>query len=78
MTDDIDRAQAREQQLRDDALSEHRRRAGIRPAHSMVFCASCGSRIPDERRAAVPGCRLCVDCQQLEEKIDHISRQRAA
>lgn len=69
MTDDIDRAQAREQQLRDDALAEHHHRAGIRPAHSLEFCAECGCRIPDERRAAVPGCRLCVDCQEIDEMM---------
>ncbi|WP_036997022.1 TraR/DksA C4-type zinc finger protein [Metapseudomonas resinovorans] len=30
-------------------------------------CDSCGDEIPEARRLAVPGCRLCVDCQVLLE-----------
>ena len=30
-------------------------------------CEACGVDIPEARRAAVPGCKTCVDCQQLTE-----------
>ena len=32
-----------------------------------IFCESCGSRIPEKRRKAVPGCRFCIDCQADQE-----------
>ena len=32
-------------------------------------CAECDSPIPDARRKAIPGVRLCVSCQsELEQK----------
>lgn len=30
-------------------------------------CEECGVEIPARRRAALPGCSTCVDCQQLLE-----------
>lgn len=30
-------------------------------------CAECGNPIPEARRAAVPGARLCLACQQAED-----------
>ena len=35
---------------------------------SLESCASCGARIPEARRAAIPGVRLCVACQEAEDK----------
>jgi phage/conjugal plasmid C-4 type zinc finger TraR family protein len=34
---------------------------------SALECGECGDEIPEKRRIAIPGCRLCVDCQQLLE-----------
>lgn len=34
---------------------------------SATECDDCGADIPEARRLAVPGCRLCVDCQGLRE-----------
>lgn len=34
---------------------------------SALECDDCGEVIPEARRLAVPGCRLCVDCQGLAE-----------
>lgn len=34
---------------------------------SALECDDCGAEIPEARRHAVPGCRLCVDCQALVE-----------
>lgn len=38
-----------------------------RNAVSAELCEACGVNIPEARRAAVPGCKTCVDCQQLNE-----------
>jgi phage/conjugal plasmid C-4 type zinc finger TraR family protein len=79
MLDVFDRAQQREAELRDDALAEHRRRAaGVLGLAgdaerwrelSAEFCegTGCGAPIPEPRRRLLPRCRLCVDCQALEE-----------
>lgn len=34
---------------------------------SATECDNCGDDIPEARRLAVPGCRLCVECQGLQE-----------
>lgn len=34
---------------------------------SAKFCAECGEPIPEARRLAVPGCRLCIECQTERE-----------
>lgn len=34
-------------------------------------CANCGGLIPDERRQAVPGVKLCVECQKEIERGRH-------
>ncbi|WP_410478686.1 TraR/DksA C4-type zinc finger protein [Pseudomonas sp. zfem003] len=31
-------------------------------------CDDCGQEIPKARREAVPGCRLCVQCQGFAER----------
>ncbi|MFE4112245.1 MULTISPECIES: TraR/DksA family transcriptional regulator [Kosakonia] len=38
-----------------------------RNATSAEHCEECGDAIPEARRSAVPGCKTCVDCQQLIE-----------
>jgi phage/conjugal plasmid C-4 type zinc finger TraR family protein len=35
---------------------------------SACKCFSCSEPIPEARRLAVPGCVLCIDCQEREEK----------
>lgn len=30
---------------------------------SLTHCAECDEEIPERRRAALPGVKLCVDCQ---------------
>jgi len=73
MTDPLDIASEREQIARDDALDAQRRRAGLTgktAADSAAFCLAedCGTAIPEARRQAAPGCRFCIDCQQLQER----------
>ena len=68
MTDDIDRAQAREEELRSDALEDHRRRHRPSFMDSARECRICDEPIPEERRRAVPGCSTCVECQRDIER----------
>ena len=30
---------------------------------SLASCAECGEPIPEARRSAIPGVKLCIDCQ---------------
>ncbi len=51
-----------------------RMRASKRPVgESLSHCAECEEPIPEARRAAVPGVKLCLDCQQ---ERDGAVRQR--
>lgn len=71
MTDEIDRANERTQEMLSDALAEQARRAGLAgktAADSAEYCEDCGDTIPGARRAAVPGCLLCVACQAMHER----------
>jgi phage/conjugal plasmid C-4 type zinc finger TraR family protein len=39
---------------------------------SLESCAECGARIPEARREAIPGVRLCVACQEAaDQKVVH-------
>lgn len=40
---------------------------------SLTHCAECEEPIPEARRTAVPGVKLCVDCQQ-ERDSRHVAR----
>jgi phage/conjugal plasmid C-4 type zinc finger TraR family protein len=35
---------------------------------SLESCAECGAKIPEARRVAVPGVRLCIACQEAADK----------
>jgi len=35
---------------------------------SLTHCAECGSEIPNARRCAIPGVRLCVTCQEVSDR----------
>ena len=49
----------------EDAVNRVRSR--LPRGESLHECARCGSVIPEARRQAVPGVRLCIGCQ---EEID--------
>lgn len=71
MTDDVDRASAREAELLADALRDQARRAGLAgktAADSAEWCQRCGDEVPLARRVAVPGCLYCVACQARTER----------
>lgn len=49
-------------------ISGLRRKVSQIKATSSQFCTECGEPIPSERQQAVPGCLLCIDCQNEKEK----------
>lgn len=49
-----------------DALKSVRRR--LPAGESLKHCAECGEPIPDARRRALPGVRLCIPCQAEADK----------
>lgn len=67
--DHIDKAVARETEIRDDALAALKRaQLEQRSRPSLRECAECGDAIPQKRQLMVPGVRLCVICQTKFEK----------
>ena len=34
---------------------------------SLPECAECGEEIPEARRTAIPGVKLCIDCQKARD-----------
>lgn len=59
----FEQAQLREEQERNEGLARRVQYQGV----SALECGECDVAIPEARRLAVPGCQLCVDCQQLRE-----------
>lgn len=46
-----------------------RARSHLPDGKSLTHCEECEATIPEARRKAIPGVRLCVNCQSaLEEK----------
>lgn len=64
MADLADMAQAEQERL--NARSAERLKRDHAPK-ALEFCAECGEPIPEARRLAVPGCRLCIECQTERE-----------
>lgn len=64
MADIIDTAAEIEELQRNAALSAHRIN---RNSVSAERCEECDEPIPEPRRAAVPGCQTCEECQSVKE-----------
>ena len=45
-----------------------RARSGLPTGESRASCEECGTAIPEARRLAIPGVRLCVNCQSEQDK----------
>jgi len=45
-----------------------RARSGLPSGPSLSECAECGAEIPEGRRQAIPGVRLCVACQEAQDR----------
>ena len=43
-------------------------RSRLPEGESLTHCEKCRAAIPDERRKAIPGVRLCVACQSGIER----------
>lgn len=67
MTDQFDRAAEIEAMQREAALANWRDKQTA-AAVSAYECEECGEPIPEARRAAVIGCRCCVECQTRIEQ----------
>jgi len=50
----------------EDAVS--RARDHLARGESLTHCEECDVAIPDARRNAVPGIRLCITCQEAHDK----------
>lgn len=53
------------QQQIDDSIEDAIRRAReqLPSGPGLTYCQECGEEIPEARRHAIPGVRLCVACQ---------------
>ncbi len=61
----LERAEAFEQLSKDAAVARIRNNlVGL----GEEFCLSCGERIEEARRAALPSAKRCIDCQEKLEK----------
>lgn len=70
MADIVDIAAKETAAFTNQALADCRRnRHEAKRAHRK--CANCGGLIPQERRKAVPGVKLCVECQKEIERGRH-------
>lgn len=67
--DVFDQATQAEEQFREQALARQAARA--LKGESATHCQSpdCGVEIPEERREALPGVQVCVDCQTRKERL---------
>ncbi len=50
----------------EDAVNRARER--LPQGESLTNCEECNKAIPDARREAIPGVRLCVACQEERDK----------
>jgi len=48
-----------------------RARSRLPRGESAKACRECGATIPEARREAIPGVRLCVACQEEADRQDH-------
>jgi len=58
------------QQQIDDSIADaiKRARAQLPSGPGLTHCEECGEAIPEPRRQAVPGVRLCVACQDEADR----------
>lgn len=46
----------------------NRARSRLPQGQSLLTCVHCGGAIPEARRKAMPGVRLCVPCQEANDR----------
>lgn len=67
----IERAEERVEEEREALIADVRaaaRRQGTYHDGVEILVCSCGEPIPEARRRAVPGSRLCIDCATFAER----------
>ena len=52
----------------EDGVQEARQRLEQQRGPSLEYCEECEEPIAQARREAVPGVRLCIDCQTAADK----------
>ncbi|EZQ19610.1 hypothetical protein CF98_04040 [Halopseudomonas bauzanensis] len=54
----------------DDTVKDavERARSKLPAGESLTHCEACDAAIPEARRKAVPGVRLCVECQAARDQ----------
>ncbi|TVP47644.1 MAG: DksA/TraR family C4-type zinc finger protein [Halomonas sp.] len=59
-----------EQEQMESTLEDavQRARSQLPRGKSLEVCEECGDPIPEARRKAIPGVRLCVVCQEEQDK----------
>ncbi|MCA8863142.1 MULTISPECIES: DksA/TraR family C4-type zinc finger protein [unclassified Halomonas] len=59
-----------EQEQMESTLEDavQRARSQLPRGESLYVCEECGDPIPEARRKAIPGVRLCVACQSERDK----------
>ncbi|MDG1579983.1 DksA/TraR family C4-type zinc finger protein [Pseudomonas sp. GOM6] len=55
----------------EDAIA--RARSQLPRGESLMHCEECAALIPEARRTAVPGVRLCVACQSRRDQEQQVS-----
>lgn len=57
----------------DDTIKDavERARSKLPVGDSLSHCEECDVPIPEARRKAVPGVRLCIDCQTARDNEQH-------
>ena len=70
MTSAIDKTQAREEEIRIDAMADQasRNRQCWPEEGSAMNCRVCDEEIPEARRLALPGVQTCIECQEELER----------
>lgn len=72
--DDIDRATAHAARMLDAQLA-HQLGKSRGQGESAYICDECDSPIPEARRQAIPGVRLCAPCKGRQERAGHIKKK---
>ena len=57
------------------SIEDELKRLRSRPAlegESLARCAECDEEIPEARRNAIPGVKLCIDCQQERDGVTQL------
>lgn len=49
-----------------------RARSRLPKGESLSHCEECGEAIPEARRRALPGVRLCLACQEEEDRRQEV------